>query len=183
MAQIAGNEKNVLTSAEVTTMQMKCTSPDQDLVVYPRWLFFYSQNEYRTPLYVRFFVANRDPHTVAYNIKAREKIFKVDSSCGILKPGEKKVIKLFLMSSDDWPLAYGEYTQKRLKLAVECLRVPDEIQPTSEKESRTIARALWKRSYNEWPLERLYTKLNISLVSPINNVQAPATTVSTKIAI
>lgn len=37
------------------------------------------------------------------------------------------------MSSDDWPLAYGEYTQKRLKLAVECLRVPDEIQPTSEK--------------------------------------------------
>lgn len=63
----------------------------------------------------------------------QEKIFKVDSSCGILKPGEKKVIKLFLMSSDDWPLAYGEYTQKRLKLAVECLRVPDEIQPTSEK--------------------------------------------------
>ncbi|PIC50357.1 hypothetical protein B9Z55_001288 [Caenorhabditis nigoni] len=176
-------------------MKLQCTSPERDLIVYPRWLCFNSQNGYKTPLFVRFFVENREPYPVTYNVKAREKIFRVDSSSGILKSGERKTIKLFLISSDDWPLSFGEYTQKRIKMAIECLRLPEQIEPSNPKEASMMAKTIWKRSFNEWPLERIYTKVycsspyfsripfifqvNIFIVSSAK-MEEPMTTVTTK---
>uniref|UniRef100_A0A1I7TNY4 FBA_2 domain-containing protein n=1 Tax=Caenorhabditis tropicalis TaxID=1561998 RepID=A0A1I7TNY4_9PELO len=69
-------------------------------------------------------------------------------------------------------------------MAVECLRIPDQIEPKCPKEGSMMAKAIWKRSFNEWPLERLYTKVNIFLVSSGNaSVERPLTTVTTKYTI
>lgn len=175
------SEKKVKSSAELSIAKLNCTSPERDLIVYPRWVCFNSQNGFKTPLFVRFFVENREPYPVTYNVKSREKIFRVDSSCGILKTGERKSIKLYLISSDDWPLSLAEYTQKRIKVAVECLRLPDHIDPKTAKDSSMMAKIIWKRSFNEWPLERLYTKINIFIIANGNTYpERPMSTVTTK---
>lgn len=140
---------------------------------------------------------NPETYPVTFNIKARvtenylnlhnillqEKIFRVQYTAGILAAGEKRAVKLILMTSEDWPLSIHEYTQKRLKVAIETLRIPEEIQPKTLKvrwstlpdvlfwfqDGSQMSRNIWKRSYNEWPLERLYTKVNVSLAPPVYN--------------
>ncbi|KAF1768993.1 hypothetical protein GCK72_000806 [Caenorhabditis remanei] len=166
MAVMVDSEKKVKDLNELSNMKLQCSSPDRDLIVYPRWLCFTSQNGYKTPLFVRFFIENRESYPVTYLIKTREKCFRIDSSCGILKAEERKTIKLYLMSSDDWPLAVGEYTQRRIKMAIECLRLPDQIEPATAKDGGLMAKTIWKKSVTEWPLERLYTKINVFIFAP-----------------
>uniref|UniRef100_A0A8R1DIC3 MSP domain-containing protein n=1 Tax=Caenorhabditis japonica TaxID=281687 RepID=A0A8R1DIC3_CAEJA len=170
----AVEDKKVKTLVEMTSVKLQCSSPDRELVVFPRWHCFQSKNEYQTPQFVKFFIENREPYKVAYTVKAREKIFRIDTACGILECGERRVLKLFLISADDWPLAINEYTQRRLKLAVESLRIPNDIQPDNLKEATQMSKAIWKRSINEWPLERLYTKINVTLISSNPSAQTAA---------
>ncbi|CAI2315693.1 unnamed protein product [Caenorhabditis sp. 36 PRJEB53466] len=181
MALVVEGQK-VKSLSELKSMKLHCSSPNRELIVYPKWLCFHSESQYKSPQFVKFFIENREPHPIAYLIKAREKIFRIDGSAGILEPAERRIIKLFLISSDEWPLAINEYTQKRLKIAVESLKIPVEIQPNTVKEASQMAKAIWKRAFNEWPLERLYTKINVTLnATPVS--APPTTTVTTKFAL
>uniref|UniRef100_A0A1I7WPD2 MSP domain-containing protein n=1 Tax=Heterorhabditis bacteriophora TaxID=37862 RepID=A0A1I7WPD2_HETBA len=125
-------------------------SPDEELLCSPRWLFFHSSTDYKNPLCTRFTITNTDQFSVAWCIKAKEKIMRLSQGHGLLKPGEKqeltvgkqskqitlKLIKmtqtiyfqLYIISSDDWPRDSSEYTMKRIKLVVESLRIPEYIQ-------------------------------------------------------
>ncbi|CAB3404979.1 unnamed protein product [Caenorhabditis bovis] len=149
---------------DLLNSQINCSSPHHDLVVYPKWIVFYSDVNYKKPCFVKFFIQNRDRFPVVYTIKSKQKLFKImDSSCGILQPGEKKTFKLYLLAADDWPLGVNDYVHKHLKLAIENLRIPYNIKPENKLESQTIAKNIWKRSITEWPMERMYTKISVML--------------------
>ncbi|CAB3403846.1 unnamed protein product [Caenorhabditis bovis] len=144
--------------------QIVCKSPTNELVVRPRWIPFYSECNYKKPICAKFSIQNIDKFPVVYTIKVKHKLFKIsDHGCGILKPDEKKELKLFLLSSDDWNLAVGDYVQKKINIFVENLQIPDDIVPENQAEGVEIAKNIWKRSSTEWPWERLHTKLRVFL--------------------
>ncbi|CAI5440518.1 unnamed protein product [Caenorhabditis angaria] len=143
---------------------LKCDTPNHELIVYPKFLIFYSENGYKKPCYVKFFIENRDKFPVIFAIKARQKIFRLGSdSHGILKAGEKHTFKLYLLPCDDWPLGINDYAGKQLKIAIENLRIPTCIQPDNRVDIVAVSKWIWKKSMTEWPLERLYTKMSVIL--------------------
>ncbi|EYC43633.1 hypothetical protein Y032_0487g2351 [Ancylostoma ceylanicum] len=105
---------------------------------FSRWLVFNSPTTYKKPCYGDFTITNKDPFTVAWCIKAKEKMMRLSQSHGILKPGEHLDLTLYLISSDDWPRDVVEYTGRRLKLVVENLKIPDNIRPKNKLVSATV---------------------------------------------
>ncbi|WKX96396.1 hypothetical protein Q1695_012664 [Nippostrongylus brasiliensis] len=137
--------------------------PDDDLFCHPRWLVFRSPNQYKKPCYGEFSITNRNPYSVAWCLKAKEKMIRVSQCHGILKGGEELYITLYLLSSDDWPREVCEYTWRRHKIAVESLKIPDYIRPKNEFEATRISREIFQYSAMYNPLQRMYSKISILL--------------------
>ncbi|KAK6739359.1 hypothetical protein RB195_021031 [Necator americanus] len=138
-------------------------TPDDEILCTPRWLIFNSPNAYKKPCYGDFTITNRDPFTVAWCIKTKEKLMRLSQAHGILKPGEHADLTLYLISSDDWPRDFIEYTGRRLKLVVENLKIPDNIRPRSKLESSRMSKDIFHYSASQSPLLRMYTKISVIL--------------------
>ncbi|CAI5447637.1 unnamed protein product [Caenorhabditis angaria] len=167
MAAATNEQKNeifIKNVSEIVEKSINCGSPDHELVIYPRWIVFYSENGYKKPCAAKFFIENRDKFPVVYSIKARQKIFRLGSNNhGILAAGEKQTIKLFLLPCDEWPLGINDYAGKQLKIVVENLKIPANIRPENHADKTEIAKYIWKKSMTEWPMERLYNKISIAI--------------------
>ncbi|CAD6190090.1 unnamed protein product [Caenorhabditis auriculariae] len=170
--QLSGNDKYATAHSDresISTVQgmmgvwVPGSSPNRELSIHPRWVIFHSKTAYKQPLFTKIQLKNPDPFTIAFALKARQKIFKISHNHGILKPGEERAIKLFLLGSEDWPLGTNEYVQQKIRIAVENIRVPENITPSCSLEGSRIAKEVFRRSANEFPLERMYTKINVLL--------------------
>ncbi|XGW11054.1 hypothetical protein V3C99_012504 [Haemonchus contortus] len=135
--------------------------PDDVIQCEPRWLVFYSN--YKQPCYAEFTITNKDDHKIAWCIKAKEKLMKLSQTHGILKSGETRKLTVYLPPSDDWPRDISDYNGKRLKMVVENLKIPDNVQPKSELESRRMSREIFLYTAKNNPLIRQFTKVNIVL--------------------
>ncbi|CAJ0605213.1 unnamed protein product [Cylicocyclus nassatus] len=169
MPRVTGGADASSTAAIIETYQELLKSrvigetPNGEILCYPRWLIFNSPNGYKKPCYGDFTITNKDPFTVAWCIKAKEKMMRLSQSHGILKAGEHIDLTLYLISSDDWPRDVIEYTGRRLKIVVENLRIPETIRPKNKLESSRMSKDIFHYSSSQSPLLRMYTKISILL--------------------
>ncbi|RCN51899.1 hypothetical protein ANCCAN_01987 [Ancylostoma caninum] len=159
----SGTPKIIETYQELLRNRIVGETPDGEILCAPRWLVFNSPTTYKKPCYGDFTITNKDPFTVAWCIKAKEKMMRLSQAHGILKPGEHIDLTLYLISSDDWPRDVIEYTGRRLKLVVENLKIPDNIRPKNKLEASRMSRDIFHYSASQSPLLRMYTKISIIL--------------------
>uniref|UniRef100_A0AC34RKM4 Major sperm protein n=1 Tax=Panagrolaimus sp. JU765 TaxID=591449 RepID=A0AC34RKM4_9BILA len=140
-------------------------TPDFEVLVTPKWLVFSGDEGYRRPQIGKVTLTNRDNETIIYRLRARDRLLIYFSTgYGILKPGQSKELTVIVTSSDQWHRDPNEYAGRRIRVVVENLFLPPEIDlPENPTKLVTICRKIFHSTATLAPMTRLYTKFSLLL--------------------
>jgi len=141
------------------------TTPDQELLLRPKWLIFSAEDGYRNSQYSQFSITNTEEHPVAYRMRTRNANFPLLSHChGFLEPLQSVEVTAIIPSVEHWPRDLSEFAGRRHKVVVESLRLPEDLEkPLDRYEREKLCRKIFHVTASKKPHTRIYLKLNILL--------------------
>ncbi|KAI6184613.1 MSP domain-containing protein [Aphelenchoides bicaudatus] len=147
------------------------STPDQTLLLRPKWLIFSPQENYLSPQYCQFTITNSEEKSVAFRLRTRDRNFPQVSHChGFLEPLQSIEVTVVIPSVEHWPRDLHEYTGRRHKIVVENLVLPEDVEkPLDRRERNILCRKIFRNTASRLPATRCYLKLNVVLPRVAND--------------